>query len=98
MGKSTDSSIDRMLRAARESQPDLWKRTESVARIISPEAFADDGWTVVEPESARRLHERRMRLVKAAAMSKAQAVLTFLGVNTDADWFDILQRMAKDSE
>jgi hypothetical protein len=95
MRTKKESSIDRMLRAARKSNPELWERTEQVARIVSPEAFEE--WTLIEPDSARRLHVLRMRLVKATAMRKAQDVLAFLGVNTEADWFDILSKMTEGS-
>ena len=88
------TGIDDMIRAAKEVQPDLWKRTEGVARIIDPGAF-EDGWTIVEPASAARLHEKRLKLQQATAMRRAQEVLAYLGVNTEADWFAILNRLAK---
>lgn len=87
--------IDRMLRAAREAQPDLWARTESVARIIDPAAFVD-GW-VITPESASRLHESKLRFMRANAMTRAQAVLEYLGVNVQADWYAILTKLAEEA-
>ena len=85
-------SVEKMLRIAREVQPDLWKRTEAVARIIDPGAFADD-WIIHPPEAAT-LHALRLGLMKANAMSRAQEVLRYLGVNTDYDWYEILTRLA----
>lgn|SRR3990167_429528 len=90
--KTTKQTINAVLRHARASEPDLWARTEAVARIIAPEAFQED-W-VVEPPSAARLHLLRLQVLQGNAMAKAQAVLTYLGVNTDADWYDILHRLA----
>lgn len=90
------SSIEQLMKAARASNPDLWERTESVARIIAPEAF-DEGWIIHPPESAA-LHRARLRVLQGNAFKKAQDVLAFLGVNTEADWFDILTRMADRSD
>jgi len=89
------SVVDDTLRLAREAQPDLWTRTEAVARIIAPEAFEDD-WIVHPPEYAR-LHALRLRVLRAHAMGKAQAVLAYLGVNTETDWYAILTRFAGES-
>lgn len=86
-------SIEAMMRAARASNPDLWERTEAVARIIAPEAFMDD-WVIHPPESAR-LHALRLKVLQGNAMLKAQDILAYLGVNTDADWYDILKRLAE---
>ena len=88
------TAIDDALRIARDVQPDLWQRTEQVARIIAPEAF-DNGW-VVEPPEAAKLHAARLACMRSTAMSKAQDVLKVLGVNTDTDWCEILTRMAKE--
>ena len=85
------ASIDAMIKAARESQPDLWNRTELVARIISPEAFVD---AVCFPKPLQRLHDSRQKHMTSIAMSTAQQVLRALGVNTEADWHDIIRRMA----
>ncbi len=87
--------IDDVLRIARKVQPDLWCRTEQVARIIDPAAF-DDDW-IIDPPSAARLHEAKLKYMQAAAMSKAQDVLKVLGVNTETDWLAILQRLAEKS-
>lgn len=88
------SAVEACLRAARKVHPDLYERTELVARVIDPAAFADD--FIVEPESAKRLHESRQRLMRAIAMSKAQEVLKVLGVNTDTDWLEVLTEMASE--
>lgn len=86
-------SVNEMLRVAREVQPDLWRRTEQVARIIAPEAF-DEDW-IVEPPESKRLHLLRLHMMQATALSKAQSVLQVLGVNTETDWHEILTRMVK---
>lgn len=90
-----ESAVDQALRLAREVQPDLWERTEAIARIIDPSAFMD-GW-IVEPKSAAKLLTLKLKVKQSAAMSKAQEVLTYLGVNTEADWFEILRRMASET-
>jgi hypothetical protein len=90
------SDIDEALRIARELRPDLWERTEAVARIIDPAAFAG-GWTIVEPASAARLHEARVAYQRSNAMLRAQEILAYLGVNTETDWFTILTRLAERS-
>lgn len=91
-----ESTIDAVLRLAKQIQPDLWKRTRAVAKIIDPAAFSTD-W-IVTPESARRLHRTRQRYMQAAAMVKAQEILRVLGVNTDADWYEIISRLAREKE
>jgi hypothetical protein len=87
-------AIDDMIRAAKTVQPDLWKRTEGIARIIDPGAF-EEGWTIIEPASAAKLHHARMAVQAATAMRKAHDVLTFLGVNAETDWLAILNRLAE---
>src|SRR3990167_8479150 len=89
-----NSSVDEMLRIAKRTQPDLWRRTEGVARIIAPEAF-EDGWTFAEPASAAKLHRLRLKVQQDVAMSKAHDVLTYLGVNTETDWYEILTQLAE---
>lgn len=89
-------TIDDVLRVARELRPDLYERTERVARIIAPEAFAE-GWVIHPPDMAK-LHALKLKLMQAVAMSKAQAVLEYLGVNTDTDWYAILTRMADERQ
>ena len=81
-----------MLAAARTAQPDLWDRTERIARIIDPAAFSE---IAVQP--AERQHDVDVRLdyMRSIAMSKAQEVLRALGVNTDTDWDTILSLMTK---
>ena len=44
------SEIDKMLEVAREVQPDLWERTEGVAKIIDPGAFLENA--IVYPPEA----------------------------------------------
>jgi len=87
-----ETSVEQMLRAARDQRPDLWRRTEAVARIIDPSAFAED-W-IIEPPAAARLHNLKLELLRANARRRAQEVLQYLGVNTEHDWYDILTRMA----
>jgi hypothetical protein len=87
-----ETSVEEMLRLAREQRPDLWRRTEAVARIIDPSAFADD-W-VIEPPEVARLHRLKLEVMRGNATRKAQEVLQYLGVNTEHDWYDILTRMA----
>lgn len=89
-------SIEEMLRTAREVQPDLWARTEQVARIIAPEAFVDD-W-IIHPPEAEKTHRLKLELMRATAMRKPQDVLSVLGVNTETDWCAILGRMAGERE
>lgn len=89
------SGVDVTLRIAREVQPDLWARTEQVARIIDPAAF-DDNW-LIDPPEASRLHAARLAVMRSTAMSKAHEVLRVLGVNTETDWFEILTRLAMES-
>lgn len=84
-----------MLRVAREVQPELWERTEQIARIIAPEAFAE-GWIIHPPEAAET-HRLKLAVMRSNAMRKAQDVLAFLGVNTDTDWHEILTRLAEES-
>lgn len=81
-------------RVARELRPDLWERTDAVARIIAPEAFADD-W-VIHPPEAEKLHGLKLAVMRSNAMRKAQDVLAYLGVNTDTDWHEILTRLAEE--
>jgi len=90
---STPTLGDQIMRFAREVQPELWERTEAVARIIDPAAFAD-GW-IIHPESAARLHALKLKVLQGNAMRKAQEVLAYLGVNTETDWYEILTRLAE---
>ena len=94
MTRRKESTIDTTLRLAREVQPDLWKRTEAVARIIDPSAFAS-GW-IISPASAAKLHAARLAYLRSNAMRRAQDVLEYLGVNTQTDWFTILRRLAQE--
>ena len=89
------TAIDDALRIARDVQPDLWKRTEGVARLIDPAAFATD-WVIHPPELAE-LHALRLKVMQGTAMTKAHDILRYLGVNTDTDWFLILTRLAEES-
>lgn len=85
-----------VLRIARELHPEMMERTEAVARIISPEAFAK--WeVVVGPPESVKLVKLRYKLQQAAAMEKANRILTLFGVNTEVDWFEILTRLAQDN-
>ncbi len=86
------NAIDEMLKAARELQPDLWKRTDAVARIIAPEAFMDD-W-VVHPSERAAILRAKLAVLQCVAMRKAHDILTYLGVNTETDWYSILERLA----
>ena len=86
-------AVEDVLRHAREVQPDLWKRTDAVARILDPSAFAE-GWACSSQESMKLLRAR-LGYQQAAAMVKAQEVLKYLGVNTDTEWHEILTRMAR---
>ena len=86
-------SIDDMLRIAKQVQPNLWRRTEQVARIIDPSAFCDD-WVCDNPDQ-QELHHLKLKYMQSNAMCRAQEVLKVLGVNTDTDWYEILTRMAK---
>lgn len=90
--------IDDALRTAKELHPDLYQRTEDVARIIDPGSFGTP-WTCSDPD-AQRLMDARRKLLQANAMATAQRILEYLGVNTNVDWLEILTRMAKgqDSE
>ena len=89
-----ESTAEQILRHAQECQPELWERTEAVARIIDPGAF-EGGW-VVSDESARKLLQAKLDYQKAVAMLKAQEVLKYLGVNTDTDWLEILTALAEE--
>ncbi len=91
---SVEKTVSDVLRVARELRPDLWERSEAVAKIIDPGAFATD-W-IIEPAEAAEMHRLRLELLKANAMCKAQEILRYLGVNTDADWYEILTRLAKE--
>ena len=86
------NAVDRALQAARELRPDLWERTDQIARIIEPSAFMDD-W-LVHPEDQKHILEKRLAVQQAAAMRKAQEILQYLGVNTETDWYAILQHLA----
>ncbi len=87
-------SITKLMKAAREAQPDLWERTDAIARIIDPAAFID-GWTIHPSDSATVL-KSRLKYKQSVALCKAQEVLKYLGVNVDADWYEILKRLAED--
>lgn len=89
------NTAEDVIRIAREGRPHLWRRTEQVARIIDPGAFMDD-WEVSPPDIAALLASK-LAYQRAAAMSRAQEVLKYLGVNTDTDWHLILTRMAEES-
>ena len=53
-------------------------RTEAVARLIDPAAFADDDWTMVGfSDAARRLVAQAAQR-KATARARAGAVLAYL--------------------
>lgn len=94
--KKTSSVAEQVMRFAREVQPELWERTEQVARIIDPAAFAE-GWVLISRDaSAKRLHETRTKYMQSIALSKAQDVLKYLGVNADADWYAILSKMSEE--
>jgi len=88
------TAVDSVLRVARDLRPDLWKRTEAVARIIAPEAFADD-W-IIHPAEAAKTHRLKLAVMRSNAMRKAQDVLGYLGVNTDTDWYQLLGRLAEE--
>ena len=86
-------TTDALLQIAREVQPDLWKRTELVARIIDPAAFCED-WVCEDPDR-QELLRLRLSYMRSNAMCRAQDVLKVLGVNVDTDWYEILTRMAR---
>ena len=86
--------VDQVLRIARELRPDLYERTEAVAQIIDPVAFAPP-WICWDPKQQKVMDARR-RYMQAHAMSTAQKVLEYLGVNTDTDWLEILTRIARE--
>ena len=90
---SDDSKIDQMLQAAKKAQPNLWRRTEQVARVLDPAAWSDD-WVLHGDEQAS-LYSARQKYLRAASITKAQEVLKVLGVNTDTDWMDILRIMGE---
>lgn len=89
--KKAETSIEEMLQIARELRPDLWDRTESIAKIIAPEAFVSD-W-IIPDERLAAVHNAKLKYMRSVAMSKAQTVLEYLGVNTETDWHEILTRM-----
>jgi len=86
--------LERALGLARELRPDLWARTEAVARIIDPSAFADD-WVASPPEAART-HALKLKVLRGVATRRAQDVLEYLGVNTETDWGEVLARLAEE--
>lgn len=92
----TESVAEQVLRHAREMQPDLWERTEAVARIIDPAAFME-GWTCSDGDSLSVMNAR-LKFQHSAAMVKAQDVLRYLGVNTAADWYEVLKRIAAEGD
>lgn len=94
MSNKQESMGEQVVRIAKDVQPALWERTEQVARIIDPSAFMD-GWECSHDDS-KRLLESRLKYKQAIAMQRAQEILHYLGVNTDADWMEILSRIAKD--
>jgi hypothetical protein len=53
-----------------------------------------DDWVVDPPERAALL-TAKLRCQQAAALSKAHAILTFLGVNTETEWYEILEEMVR---
>lgn len=84
--------IDDVIGAARELRPNFWERTEQVARIIDPAAFLD--CSTAQPREAAESLRVRLDYLQAVALSKAQAVLQYLGVNTEVDWLAVLQLLA----
>ena len=87
------SSIDKALQLARERHPDLWERTDMIARIIDPAAFT---WMTTNDSKAQRRLDTKQKYLRARARSKAHDVLHALGVNTDTDWLYILDRITED--
>lgn len=88
------SDIDAVLKIDKSLRPNLYARTEAIARIIDPAAFMAD-W-VCEPASAAKLLRLRLAVQRGNAMAKAHEVLKYLGVNSEPDWFDILDQLAKE--
>ena len=80
----------------RETHPDLYARTEAIARIIDPAAFISGRTVLIPPESHGLWHARR-KYQQAAAMRKAHEILEHLGVSTEVDWETILTRLAEDT-
>ena len=85
------TDIDKIIEIYAEQHPDVWKRTQEIARLIDPAAFSD---ARVHPADAERLHRSRLRYMQAVATSRAQDILKYLGVNTDVDWLEILGKLA----
>jgi hypothetical protein len=88
------SVVEDVLRISGELHPDMYARTVAIAKIIAPEAYLED-WIINPPESSL-LFKYKLMLMRASAESKAQTILTYLGVNTQVDWYEILDRLAKE--
>ena len=86
------SDIERVLKIDRELRPNLYARTEDIARIIDPGAFVMllEGYSTV-PSPLAITHQV---YGQAVAYQKAAAVLEYLGVNTRADWWAIMTRLS----
>ena len=88
------SSVDELLAKAREQNPDLWKRTDDIARIIDPGAFLEGPVTTEPPELADNIRSK-LAYQRAVAEHKAHEILKYLGVNMDVDWFSLLDAIHK---
>lgn len=86
------SDIEEVLKIDKSLRPNYYRRTEDIARIIDPGAFADG---VVTPPDAARLHLLRQRVLQGNAMRKAHDILEYLGVHSEANWFAILTQLAE---
>ena len=82
----------------RHSLPDLWDRTETVARLVCPGAFPSPGTqVVVHPKEIAEMFARKQKLLQAQAVMTAHQVLNYLGVNIDIDQYDLLGHMAENN-
>lgn len=89
------STVDEMIRIARELDPPTWEKVDALARIIDPGAFTDavraDGTLLSEGDDLTAL---RLRSLRANAEGKAWQILQHLGiVPREFDWLPVFARL-----
>jgi len=86
-----EHGIEDLLARAKARYPDLWQRTEAIARIIDPGAFAEGA--ILTDEEGHDLFEARRRYMQAVAFNRAHEVLAYLGLNEPVDWLQLLSEL-----
>ena len=89
------TEIEKIMTQYKEKYPELWERTELIARIIHPDAWSK--WNCAG-EYHQKLSDARLKYMRSAARVKAQEILCAMGINTDVDWVYLLTEQAKREE